>query len=140
MPARRDDNPTTRNVYSGNNVFSGNFNAPVVAGGHVDNMTSHSSMYVAGSGPTTADLLALLAELRAQVQAAQPALPRAEVVLDNLDDLQTDVQASQEGGTVEPAVARSRWEKVRALLSGATEITADLAKIGQSVAAVFGHG
>src|SRR5215475_6861443 len=114
MPARRDDTPTSRNVFSGNN-----FNAPVIAGGHVDNLTSHSSMYVAGSGPTTAELLALLAELRAQVQAAQPDLPRTEVVLDNLDDLQTDVRARQEGAAVEPAVARSRWEKIKSLLSGA---------------------
>jgi hypothetical protein len=135
MPARRDDTPTGRNVFTGNN-----FNAPVVAGGHVDNLTSYSSMQVAGSGPTTAELLASLAELRTQVQAAQPALPRAEVVLDNLDDLQTDVRASQEGGTVEPAVARSRWEKVRSLLVGATQITADLTQIGQGVGQLFGYG
>jgi len=134
MPARRDDNPT------GRNVFSGNFNAPVVAGGHVENLTSHSSMYVAGSGPTTAELLALLAELRTQVQAAQPDLPRAEVALDYLDDLQTDVRARQEGGPVEPAVARSRWEKVRSLLVGATQITADLTQIGQGVGQLFGYG
>jgi hypothetical protein len=135
MPARRDDTPTGRNVFTGNN-----FNAPVVAGGHVDNLTSYSSMQVAGSGPTTAELLASLAELRTQVQAAQPALPRAEVVLDNLDDLQTDVRASQEGGAVEPAVARSRWEKVRSLLVGATQITADLTQIGQGVGQLFGSG
>jgi hypothetical protein len=140
MPARRDDNPTSRNVFSGSNVFSGNFNAPVVAGGHVDNLTSHSSMYVAGGGSATAELLASLAELRAQVQAAQPALSRAEVVLDNLDDLLAAVQARQDGGAVEPAVARSRWEKVRSLLAGAIQITADLTQIGQGLGQLFGYG
>jgi len=129
MPTSKGDN------------FSGNFNAPVVTGGRIEgNVTSSGSMQVSVANQVAADLLGLLAELRAQVQAAQPNLPKAEVVLDNLDELQTDIRARQEGGPVEPAVAHSRWKKVQSLLSGATQITANLAQIGQSVAAVFGLG
>jgi hypothetical protein len=46
----------------------------------------------------------------------------------------------QDGQDPEPAVARSRWEKIKSLLGGATQVTADLATIGQSVAQLFGPG
>ena len=120
--------------------FSGNFNAPVVTGGRIDgHVSSHGDMYVQAPAGV-ADLLALLAELRAQVASAEPAVPKKDVVLDNLDDLTADTRARQQDQPVQPTVARSRWEKIRSLLTGATQVTADLATIGQSVAQVFGHG
>jgi hypothetical protein len=116
--------------------FSGNFNGPVVTGGEIDgNVTSSGNMYV---GATAADLLALLTGLRAQVEAAEPAVPKREVVLESLDDLLADTEAVRADRPVEPAVARSRWEKVRSLLAGATQVTADLFTIGQGVTQVFG--
>jgi hypothetical protein len=139
MPASRDDTPISRNVVSGN-IISGN-NAPVTVGSHVSNLTSNSSMQVARSGPGTADLLALLTALRREVETAQPAVPKQEVVLDTIDDLTADAQAAHGGSqAVEPAVARSRWEKIRSLLVGATQITADLTQIGQGVGQLFGYG
>ena len=128
---------------TGDNFSSSYFNAPVVTGGRISgNVSSHGNMTVHSglSSDTVTELLALLTALRREVEAAGPAVPKQEVVLDTIDDLTADAQAAQANQAVEPAVPRSRWEKIRALLSGATQVTADLAKIGQSVAQVFGHG
>lgn len=127
----------------GDNSFSGNFNAPVVVDSRVSGgVHSHGDFIQAGAEPATvtAELLAQLGELRAEVEALAGSLPKAEVALDAIDDLTADAQAVQDGQQPEPTVARSRWEKIRSLLSGATQLTANLATIGQSVAQIFGSG
>jgi hypothetical protein len=125
--------------------FSGNFNAPIVSGGTVHGDVSSHGDFLIQAAPDQAagrELLALLAELRAQVAAAGAELPKQEVILDSLDDLAADVEATRDPDRHDPdhAVARSRWSKVTALLTGATRITADLATIGTNVAHLFGSG
>ncbi|HSV64455.1 MAG TPA: hypothetical protein VLJ59_00925 [Mycobacteriales bacterium] len=138
--------PTSRG-----NSFSGNFNAPVVVGSQVDGDVSSSGDFVVQPAPpagSSAELVALLAALRAEVAAAGPGIPKHEVILDNIDDLTADVEATEgteatgDGATPEPepAVARSRWAKIKSLLGATTQVTADLAKIGQSIGQLFGHG
>src|SRR5439155_14468186 len=105
----------------GDNFSGSNFNAPVVTGGQISgDVTSYGDMTVhSGVSGTPDELLALLAALRREVEAAQPAVPKQEVVLDTIDDLAADAQAVQGSQAVEPAVPRSRWEKIKTLLSGA---------------------
>jgi hypothetical protein len=122
--------------------FSGNFNAPIVTGSTVSGgVHSHGDFVLQPAGGSApAELIAQLGELRAKVETLASSLPKTEVALDSIDDLAADVQAVQDGQDPEPVVARSRWEKIRSLLGGATQVTADLAKIGQSVAQLFGPG
>jgi hypothetical protein len=120
--------------------FSGNFNAPIVTGSTVSGgVHSHGDFVLQPAGASVpAVLIAQLGELRAKVETLASSLPKTEVALDSIDDLTADVQAMQDGQDPEPAVARSRWEKIKGLLGGATQVTADLATIGHSVAQLFG--
>jgi hypothetical protein len=126
----------------GDSSFSGNFNAPVVVGSHVrgDVRSEGDFVQLAPDPAAAAGLLAQLGELRAKVEGLIGEAPEAEGALGSIDDLTADAEAARGGQDPEPAAARGHWGRIRSLLGGATQVTADLAKIGQSVAQVFGGG
>jgi hypothetical protein len=56
------------------------------------------------------------------------------VLEDTLTDLATDLRA---GDAAEPAVVRSRWEKVKGLLGGVAQFSELVAKISDQVPKIF---
>ncbi len=81
--------------------------------------------------PDAATLAALIDRLRSEVRGKE--LAKQEVIEDVLDDLADDVRDD-----AEPVVVRTRWEKVKRLLTGATQFTELIAKISEHIHKLFG--
>jgi hypothetical protein len=81
---------------------------------------------------TIASLLALVERLTAEVRGKD--LAKQEVLEDTLTDLAADLRA---GDAAEPAVVRSRWEKIKGLLGGLGQGTELVAKISDHVQKIF---
>lgn len=77
-------------------------------------------------------LLALVERLSTEVQGKD--LAKQEVLEDTLGDLTADLRA---GDAAEPAVVRSRWEKVKGLLGGLAQFSELVAKISDQVQKIF---
>ncbi|MET8846424.1 hypothetical protein [Amycolatopsis sp. NPDC004625] len=86
-----------------------------------------------GIAGDVASLLALIDRLAAEVRGQD--LPKQEVLADTLTDLAADLRA---GDAAEPAVVRSRWEKVKGLLGGVVQFSELVAKISDQVQKIFG--
>ncbi|WP_103354585.1 hypothetical protein [Amycolatopsis sp. CA-128772] len=85
------------------------------------------------AGGDVASLLALVDRLAAEVRGQD--LAKQEVLADTLTDLAADLRA---GDAAEPAVVRSRWEKVKGLLGGVAQFSELVAKISDQVQKIFG--
>jgi hypothetical protein len=81
---------------------------------------------------TVASLLGLVERLTAEVRGKD--LAKQEVLEDTLTDLTADLRA---GDAAEPAVVRSRWEKVKGLLGGLAQFSELVAKISDQVQKIF---
>jgi hypothetical protein len=79
-----------------------------------------------------AELGTLLDQLRAELHGQE--LPKQAVIEDSLDDLAEDVRNTTDA---DPAVARSRWDKVKGLLTGVAQFTDLVAKISTHVHQLF---
>ncbi len=112
--------------------ITGVSNAPIVTGGENTGTISGGTIHYGATPEQVGDLVALLARLRAEVGRSDVA--KREVVEDNLDDLTEDVR-NPEGA--DSAVALSRWEKVKKLLSGASDFTELIGKISENVSRLF---
>jgi hypothetical protein len=77
-------------------------------------------------------LLELVERLSTEVRGRD--LAKQEVLEDTLTDLAADLRA---GDAAEPAVVRSRWEKVKGLLGGAVQFSELVAKISEQVQKIF---
>jgi hypothetical protein len=77
---------------------------------------------------------AQLEDAAAGVGAEPAELAKQEVLEDTLTDLATDLRA---GDAAEPAVVRSRWEKVKGLLGGVAQFSELVAKISDQVQKIF---
>ncbi|MEV6873152.1 hypothetical protein [Amycolatopsis sp. NPDC051128] len=84
------------------------------------------------TGTTVASLLGLVERLTAEVRGKD--LAKQEVLEDTLTDLTADLRA---GDAAEPAVVRSRWEKVKGLLGGLAQFSELVAKISDQVQKIF---
>ena len=78
--------------------------------------------------PVLAGLVERLGE-----QVRGQGLPKQEVLEDTLNDLATDLRE----GEAEPAVVRSRWEKVKGLLGGMAQFSELVLKISDQVQKLF---
>ncbi|MFJ9787562.1 hypothetical protein ACIRSS_48875 [Amycolatopsis sp. NPDC101161] len=77
-------------------------------------------------------LLRLVERLTAEVRGED--LAKQEVLEDALTDLAGDLRA---GEAAEPAVVRSRWEKIKGLLGGLAQFSELVAKISDQVQKIF---
>ncbi|MBE1494184.1 hypothetical protein H4696_001284 [Amycolatopsis lexingtonensis] len=82
-------------------------------------------------GGAVSSLLDLVERLTAEVRGKE--LAKQEVLEDTLTDLAADLRA----GDAEPAVVRSRWEKVKGLLGGVVQFSELVAKISDQVQKIF---
>lgn len=130
-------NPADRNTIS----IGGNVTGNVVAGANntVGDVVLGDKVVGTQDDPR-AELVALLASLRAAIPAS---MPKYDAVVENIDDL--SAEAAKPEQEAEPPVARRLWQKIRDLLTGAAgasgevaKLTTDLATIGTAVGAVFG--
>ena len=88
----------------------------------------------AGGAETAVSSLAELVE-RLTTEVRGRGLAKQEVLEDTLTDLAADLRA---GEAAEPAVVRSRWEKVKGLLGGVVQFSELVAKISDQVQKIFG--
>jgi hypothetical protein len=112
---------------------TGTNTGPVVFGGTVHGDLKGGDGHQGAAPEVTAELVALLSRLRAEVTVADVA--KREVIEDNLDDLAKDAQDPD----ATPAVAKSRWEKVKSLLTGLSQFTELVAKISGHVTTLWPH-
>ncbi|RSD09286.1 hypothetical protein [Amycolatopsis eburnea] len=84
-----------------------------------------------GGEAAVSSLLELVERLTAEVRGKE--LAKQEVLEDTLTDLTADLRA----GDAEPAVVRSRWEKVKGLLGGLAQVSELVAKISDQVQKIF---
>ncbi|WP_020419460.1 hypothetical protein [Amycolatopsis sp. ATCC 39116] len=117
---------------TGINISGGNF-------GPINTGTNSGSMSGANINQQQAPLVTLLEQLRAETAVLEVADRKA---LDrNLAGLLEDARKAQDPDTaedVEPEVVRTRWEKVKALLSQASEVSGTVAQIGGHVSELIG--
>jgi hypothetical protein len=104
----------------------------VSIGGDNSGRITQTGIEGGGSEAATTSLLQLIERLTAEVRGKD--LAKQEVLEDTLTDLAADVRA---GDAAEPAVVRSRWEKVKGLLSGAVQFSELVAKISEQVQKIF---
>ncbi|WP_370962678.1 hypothetical protein [Amycolatopsis sp. cg9] len=99
-----------------------------------DNSGDISQTGIDGGGGEAAvsSLLDLVERLTAEVRGKE--LAKQEVLEDTLTDLAADLRA---GDAAEPAVVRSRWEKVKGLLGGLVQFSELVAKISDQVQKIF---
>jgi hypothetical protein len=86
----------------------------------------------AAAEATIPALLTLVERLSTEVRGKE--LAKQEVLEDTLGDLAADLRA---GDAAEPAVVRSRWEKVKGLLGGLAQFSELVAKISDQVQKIF---
>ncbi|UQS27284.1 hypothetical protein L1857_33035 [Amycolatopsis thermalba] len=117
---------------TGINIGGGNF-------GPINTGTNSGSMSGANINQQQAPLVALLEQLRAQTAALEVEDRKA---LDrNLAGLLADAHKAQDpenADDVEPEVVRTRWEKVKNLLSQASEVSGTVAQIGGHISGLIG--
>jgi hypothetical protein len=99
-----------------------------------DNSGPITQTGIGGGGADTAipALLDLVEKLATEVRGQD--LAKQEVLEDTLGDLAADLRA---GDAAEPAVVRSRWEKVKGLLGGLAQFSELVAKISDQVQKIF---
>ncbi|WP_439379741.1 hypothetical protein [Amycolatopsis lexingtonensis] len=85
-----------------------------------------------GGEASVSSLLDLVERLTAEVRGKE--LAKQEVLEDTLTDLTADLRA---GDAAEPAVVRTRWEKVKGLLGGLAQFSELVAKISDQVQKIF---
>ncbi|OLZ54215.1 hypothetical protein [Amycolatopsis keratiniphila] len=112
--------------------ISGVSNAPIVTGGENHGTISGGTIQYGATPEQLGDLIGLLTRLKTEV--GRSGVEKREVIEDNLDDLAEDVRNPAEAN---PAVALSRWEKVKKLLAGAGDFTELIGKISESVGKIF---
>jgi hypothetical protein len=112
--------------------ITGVSNAPIVTGGENSGTISGGSIHYGATPEQVNDLVELLTRLRTEVGRSD--VEKREVIEDNLDDL---TEAVQNPADANPAVALSRWEKVKKLLAGASDFTELIGKISENVAKLF---
>ncbi|WP_410645715.1 hypothetical protein [Amycolatopsis sp. lyj-346] len=105
----------------------------VSIGGDNSGRITQTGIDAGGAETTMASLLGLVERLTTEVRGQE--LAKQEVLEDTLTDLAADLRA---GDAAEPAVVRSRWEKVRGLLGGLTQFSEQIAKISEQVQKIFG--
>lgn len=105
----------------------------VSIGGDNSGAITQTGIEAGGAETALASLTGLIELLTAEVRGQD--LAKQEVLEDTLTDLAADVRA---GDTAEPAVVRSRWEKVKGLLGGLVQFSELVAKISDQVQKIFG--
>ncbi|WP_158889276.1 hypothetical protein [Amycolatopsis anabasis] len=115
-------------------------NAPIITGGTSSGAISGGTYYAAPEGreQALAELIELLERLRAEVADREPA--GREVLEDNLADLVQDARNLGDPARaeeVEPAVVRSRWAKVKGLLTEVSQVSEVVAKTSESIGQIF---
>ncbi|WP_290061688.1 hypothetical protein [Amycolatopsis solani] len=85
-----------------------------------------------GGEAAVSSLLELVERLTAEVRGQE--LAKQEVLEDTLTDLAADLR---DADAAEPAVVRSRWEKVKGLLGGLAQFSELVAKISDQVQKIF---
>ena len=104
----------------------------VSIGGDNSGRITQTGIAGATADATVSSLLDLIERLMAEVRGKD--LAKQEVLEDTLTDLAGDLRA---GDAAEPAVVRSRWEKVKGLLGGVVQFSELVAKISDQVQKIF---
>jgi hypothetical protein len=105
----------------------------VSIGGDNSGRITQTGIEGGGAETTVPALLELVERLSSEVRGRD--LAKQEVLEDTLTDLTADLSA---GEAAEPAVVRSRWEKVKGLLGGVAQFSELVAKISEQVQKIFG--
>jgi hypothetical protein len=105
----------------------------VSIGGDNSGKITQTGIEAGGAEPAVASLAGLVERLATEVRGKE--LAKQEVLEDTLTDLTADLRA---GEAAEPAVVRSRWEKVKGLLGGVVQFSELVAKISDQVQKIFG--
>ena len=105
----------------------------VSIGGDNSGKITQTGIEAGGAETAVSSLLELVERLTTEVRGKE--LAKQEVLEDTLTDLATDLRA---GDAAEPAVVRSRWEKVKGLLGGVAQFSELVAKISEQVQKIFG--
>ncbi len=102
-------------------------------GGDNSGKITQTGIEAGGTEATVASLASLVERLATEVRGG--GLAKQEVLEDTLTDLAADLRAEE---AAEPAVVRSRWEKVKGLLSGVVQFSELVAKISDQIQKIFG--
>ncbi|MGW3992012.1 hypothetical protein ACWEF6_00865 [Amycolatopsis sp. NPDC004772] len=105
----------------------------VSIGGDNSGKITQTGIEAGGAEEAVSSLAALVERLAAEVRGG--GLAKQEILEDTLTDLAADLRA---GEAAEPAVVRSRWEKVKGLLGGVVQFSELVAKISDQVQKIFG--
>ncbi|MDQ7807094.1 hypothetical protein Q5425_25415 [Amycolatopsis sp. A133] len=105
----------------------------VSIGGDNSGRITQTGVEAGGAETAVSSLLGLVERLTTEVRGGD--LAKQEVLEDTLTDLAADLR---EGEAAEPAVVRSRWEKVKGLLGGLAQFSELVAKISEQVQKIFG--
>ena len=105
----------------------------VSIGGDNSGKITQTGIEAGGAETAVSSLAELVERLTTEVRGKE--LAKQEVLEDTLTDLATDLRA---GEAAEPAVVRSRWEKVKGLLGGVVQVSELVAKISDQVQKIFG--
>ncbi|MFB9684479.1 hypothetical protein [Amycolatopsis plumensis] len=105
----------------------------VSIGGDNSGRITQTGIEAGGAEAAVSSLLQLVDRLTTEVRGQD--LAKQEVLEDTLTDLAADLRA---GDSAEPAVVRSRWEKVKGLLGGVVQFSELVAKISDQVQKIFG--
>ncbi|MEU0534049.1 hypothetical protein [Amycolatopsis tolypomycina] len=105
----------------------------VSIGGDNSGAITQTGIEAGGAETALPALLELVERLSSEVRGRD--LAKQEVLEDTLTDLAADLSA---GEAAEPAVVRSRWEKVKGLLGGVAQFSELVAKISEQVQKIFG--
>ncbi|MET9002237.1 hypothetical protein [Amycolatopsis sp. Hca4] len=102
-------------------------------GGDNSGKITQTGIEAGGAEAAVTSLTELVERLSAEVRGS--GLAKQEVLEDTLTDLAADLRA---GDAAEPAVVRSRWEKIKGLLGGVVQFSELVAKISDQVQKIFG--
>ena len=104
----------------------------VSIGGDNSGKITQTGIEAGGAETAVSSLAELVERLTTEVRGKE--LAKQEVLEDTLTDLAADLRA---GDAAEPAVVRSRWEKVKGLLGGVVQFSELVAKISDQVQKIF---
>ncbi|MDS0134819.1 MULTISPECIES: hypothetical protein [unclassified Amycolatopsis] len=105
----------------------------VSIGGDNSGKITQTGIEAGGAEEAVSSLASLVERLATEVRGG--GLAKQEILEDTLTDLAADLRA---GDAAEPAVVRSRWEKVKGLLGGVAQFSELVAKISDQVQKIFG--